>query len=215
MASGYRVPLHRETGRGAWDSMRAFVLGLYLSSTMDGEGDLLSASGIQTLSDAKIAELLGVSLHIEKQHERIHGLTIGQLGGPGYELVQLLKTLLGETGKILVNGGYPNLGSFVAEALKEGARAANEKGDPAIAADVVLERVRCCQFNHRRQSVLCSILIRLNFPNVARARLPWLPGHEHRQQPTCVPNSSSLRTKFSLSPRLTRMYCSPSLHHPL
>jgi hypothetical protein len=25
--------------------------------------------------------------------------------------------------------------------------------------------VRCCQFNHRRQSVLCSILIRLNFPS--------------------------------------------------
>jgi hypothetical protein len=165
MASGYRVPLHLETGRGAWDSIRAFVFGLYLSSTTDGEGDFLSAAGMQTLSEAKIAELLGVSLHTEKQHEHIHGITIGQVGGPGWELVQLLKTLLDETGKVLVIGGYPNLGSFVAEALKEGARAANEKGDPAITADVVLERVRCCQFNHRRQSVLCSILIRLNFPS--------------------------------------------------
>ncbi|KAH9994005.1 hypothetical protein BJV77DRAFT_330828 [Russula vinacea] len=141
MASGYRAPLHRETGRGAWDSIRAFVLGLYLSSATDGEGDLLSAMGMQTFSEAKIAELLGVSLHTERQHENIHGVLIGQVGGPGWELVQLLKTLLDETGKVLVNGGYPNLGSFVAEALKEGARVAHEKGDPAVAADVVLERL--------------------------------------------------------------------------
>lgn len=159
MGSGYRVPLHRETGRGAWDSIRAFVFGLYISSTTDGEGDLLSATGMQTLSEAKIAELLGVSLHTEQPHEHIHGLTVGQVGGPGYELVRLLKTLLDETGKVLVNGGYPNLGSFVAEALKEGARTANEKGDTAVAAEVVLERVRCCQSNLRRQSVLYSILI--------------------------------------------------------
>ena len=152
MASGYRAPLHRETGRGAWDSIRAFVFGLYLSSATDGEGDLLSAIGMQTLSETKIAELLGVSLHTERQHEHIHGLTIGQVGGPGWELVQLLKTLLDETGKILVSGGYPNLGSFVAEALKEGARVAQEKADPAVAADIVLERVRCRHFNHRRQS---------------------------------------------------------------
>lgn len=102
---------------------------------------------MQTLGEAKIAELLGVSLHTEQQHAHIHGLTIGQVGGPGWELVQLLKTLLVETGEVLVNGGYPNLGSFVAEALKEGARVAHEKGDPAVAADVVLERVRCRHSN--------------------------------------------------------------------
>jgi hypothetical protein len=185
MASGYRVPLHRETGRGAWDSIRAFVLGLYLSSATDGEGDLLSAMGMQTLSEAKIAELLGVSLHTERQHERIHGLTIGQVGGPGWELVQLLKTLLDETGKVLVNGGYPNLGSFVAEALKEGARVAHDKGDPAVAADVVLEQVS--------RHLICNIgsnpLIHTDpsffFP--ARARRTRLPGHEHRQQSAYVP----------------------------
>jgi hypothetical protein len=142
IASGYRVSLHQETGRGAWDSIRAFVLGLYLSSAADGEGDLLSARGMQTLSEAKIAELLGVSLHIERQHENIQGLTIGQIGGPGRELVQLLRTLLVETGRVLVNGGYPNLGSFVVEALKEGEKASHERSDPAAAADVVLERVR-------------------------------------------------------------------------
>ncbi|KAH9061215.1 hypothetical protein EDB87DRAFT_1610604 [Lactarius vividus] len=142
IASGYR-----EEGPG--DSIRAFVYGLYLSSAADGDGDLLSARGMQTLNEAKIAELLGVSLHIERQHESIQGLTIGEVGGPGWELVQLLRTLLTETGKILVDGGYPNLGSFVAEALKEGEKASRERSDPAAAADVVLERVR------RRLAIYC------------------------------------------------------------
>jgi len=102
---------------------------------------------MQTLGEAKIAEFLGVSLHTERQHESIQGVVIGQVGGPGWELVQLLKTLLDETGKVLVDGGYPNLGSFVAEALREGARAQGEKGDPAIASDVVLERVRWRHFD--------------------------------------------------------------------
>lgn len=102
---------------------------------------------MQTLGEAKIAELLGVSLHTERQHESIQGLTISQLGGPGWELVQLLKTLLDETGKVLANGGYPNLGSFVAEALQEGARVAHVKRDLTAAADVVLERVRCRHLN--------------------------------------------------------------------
>jgi hypothetical protein len=186
MASGYRAPLHRETGRGAWDSIRAFVLGLYLSSATDGEGDLLSAMGMQTLSEVKIAELLGVSLHTERQHEKIHGVLIGQVGGPGWELVQLLKTLLDETGKVLVNGGYPNLGSFVAEALKEGARVAHEKGDPAVAADVVLERVSCRRFIS--EAIHTSIqYVDPSFFFPARARHSRLPGHEHRQQPAYVP----------------------------
>ena len=101
---------------------------------------------MQTLSEAKIAELLGVSLHTERQHESIRGVTIGQVGGPGWELVQLLKTLLDETGKVLVDRGYPNLGSFVAEALKEGA-SVSEEGNSAAASDVILEWVRWCHLN--------------------------------------------------------------------
>ncbi|KAI0266692.1 hypothetical protein BC834DRAFT_109128 [Gloeopeniophorella convolvens] len=96
---------------------------------------------MQTLSEVKIAELMGVSLHIERPHESIPGLTVGQIGGPGWEVVQLLKKLLDETGKVLVSGGYPNLGTLVAEALKEGEKASRDKGDPTAAAEVVLERL--------------------------------------------------------------------------
>ncbi|EIM82983.1 uncharacterized protein STEHIDRAFT_133766 [Stereum hirsutum FP-91666 SS1] len=141
IASGYRVPLHQQTGRGAWDSIRAFVFGLYLSSSIGADDDLLSAKGMRSISETKIVELMGVSVHVERPHESIPGVTVGEVGGPIHELVQLLKTLMNETGNVLVNGGYTDLGSFVLEALKEGEKATRQSGDKTAAAEVVLERL--------------------------------------------------------------------------
>lgn len=132
--SGYRVPLHAATGRGAWDTMRALVLSLYLGST-SGEDDLLSAKGMKKISPATVAELLRVDVHVERPHETLPGVTVGELGGPLYELVKLITDVLNETGRLLVDYGYPNLGSFVLAALEEGKKA----GDAQL--EVVLERV--------------------------------------------------------------------------
>jgi hypothetical protein len=143
-ASGYRVPLHKQAGRGAWDSIRALVFSLYISSAVGGDGDLLSAKGMQKIGDGQIAELMGVEIHVERPHESITGLTIGELGGPMYELVGLVKTTLNETGEILARSGYPDLGTFVVEALQEGLKVRDDK-DPGKEVDVVLERVRSCQ----------------------------------------------------------------------
>jgi hypothetical protein len=137
-ASGYRVPLHAEIGRGAWDSIRAFVFSLYITSSTEG-GDLLSGEGMKAIASAQVAELLGVNVHVERPHETIPGLTIGELGGPMHKLVQLITQALNETGKILVEMGYPNLGSFVAESLKEGTKA-RSSSDPNAELDAVLER---------------------------------------------------------------------------
>ena len=133
--SGYRAPLYAATGRGAWDTMRALVLSLYLGSAT-GEGDLLSAKGMQKISLVMVAELLRIDLHVERPHGTLPGVTIGELGGPLHELVKLITDVLNETGRLLVDYGYPNLGSFVLAALEEGKKA----GDEAL--EVVLERVR-------------------------------------------------------------------------
>ncbi|KAH8079438.1 hypothetical protein BXZ70DRAFT_1012631 [Cristinia sonorae] len=141
-ASGYRVPLHVATGRGAFDSIRAFVFTMYI--TADAEGDYLSARGMQRVEAGKIAELMGVAdkIHQEKDHESIPGLKVGQLGGPMWELVELITKVLHETGDVLVRGGYLNLGVFVLEALKEGEKAkAKESSNPNASADVILERL--------------------------------------------------------------------------
>ena len=38
-AHGYRVPLRRATGRGAYDSIRALIFSLYLSGDSEDGGD--------------------------------------------------------------------------------------------------------------------------------------------------------------------------------
>ncbi|KAG1844170.1 hypothetical protein DFJ58DRAFT_803049 [Suillus subalutaceus] len=134
-ASGYRVPLHEQTGRGAWDNIRAFTFSLYLSSAT-GQGDLLSAKGMKTMSEQQVAQHMGVTIHVERPHEKIPGVTVGELGGPIYELVKLINSTLTETGQILDAAGYSELGGFVLESLKEGAKA-----DPSASLGIVLERL--------------------------------------------------------------------------
>ncbi|KAI8975897.1 hypothetical protein BD414DRAFT_497252 [Trametes punicea] len=138
-ASGYRVPLHQATGRGAFDNVRAFVFAAFISSSM-GAGDYFSARGMQSITETTVADLMRVTdvVHVERPHETIKGLTVGELGGPIWEVVQLIAKTLRETGDALVRGGYPDLGSFVLEALKEGEKAKKAGKDEA---EVALERL--------------------------------------------------------------------------
>ncbi|KAL1682673.1 hypothetical protein EV122DRAFT_259053 [Schizophyllum commune] len=138
-ASGYRTPLHAETGRGAWDNIRALAFALHIESAGDA-GELLSAEGMRAIGDGKVAELLRVNVHLERAHETIPGVTVGELGGPLYELVRLITRTLNETGERLVEMGYPDLGTLVAEALKAGGKARKED-DPDAEEDKVLEQI--------------------------------------------------------------------------
>jgi hypothetical protein len=139
-AHTYRVPLKKATGRGAYDSIRVLMFGLYLSS--DDDSDPLSAKALKDVSSARIAELMQLTnhLHIEKSHPTIPGLTIGELGGPLYEMVNAITKVLNETGSILVTGGYASLGEFVLAALKKGKTDDEENGrvDPEVVLDEVL-----------------------------------------------------------------------------
>ncbi|KAI0644600.1 hypothetical protein C8Q79DRAFT_972727 [Trametes meyenii] len=138
-ASGYRVPLHQATGRGAFDNIRAFVFSAFISSST-GAGDYFSARGMQNMTETTVADLMNVTdaIHVERPHEQIPGLTVGELGGPVWEVVQLIAKTLKETGDALVAGGYPDLGNFVLEALKEGEKAKKAGGDEA---EVTVERL--------------------------------------------------------------------------
>lgn len=136
--SGYRIPLHEATGRGAWDSIRCIILSLFISSAAEDGSDNLSARAIKEISIARVAEMMNVSLHIERPHESIPGVTVGELGGPLYELVKLVTDVLNETGGILVDQGYPDLGSFVLESLKESKRLSKEN---EVDVDFVLDKL--------------------------------------------------------------------------
>jgi len=133
----YRVPLKEATGRGAYDTMRAFIFGLYLSSS-DGD-DLLSAEGLKGLTRGRVADLMQLTghLHVEKAHPTIPGLTVGELRGPLNELVNEVTRVLNETGSILLAKGYSYLGDFVLDALNKGQISQGEPVDPEVVLDEV------------------------------------------------------------------------------
>lgn len=135
-ASGYRIPLRKATGRGAWDTIRYLVVSLFLSSNAESGGvDWLSTKGLILLNDEKIASLLNINLYVETPHDKLPGVTVGKLGGPLYELVVLIRTVLNETGGILEQNGYPDFGSFVRQAFIEG-----HSGSPP-AEETIVQRV--------------------------------------------------------------------------
>ncbi|PIL34033.1 hypothetical protein GSI_03742 [Ganoderma sinense ZZ0214-1] len=139
IASGYRVPLHIATGRGAFDNIRAFIFAAYITSSTGAE-DYFSARGMKDVTPTAVADLMRVthSIHVERPHEKIPGVTVGELGGPVWEIVQIIAKTLNETGEALISGGYPDLGSFVLEALTEGEKAKNAGGDEC---EIVVERL--------------------------------------------------------------------------
>ncbi|KAL4074302.1 hypothetical protein V8B97DRAFT_1864333 [Scleroderma yunnanense] len=138
-ASGYRVPLHYQTGRGAWDNIRAFMFGLYLTSST-GQGDLLTAKGMQTITEHQVADLMSVNLHVEEPHSEIPGLSVGKLGGPIFDLVKLITMTLRETGEVLESIGERDLGCFVIRSFKE-ADVAKRNADSNASVDVVLSKI--------------------------------------------------------------------------
>jgi hypothetical protein len=135
-ASGYRAPLHAATGRGAYDTIRTLVMGMYI----DGDSGLMTARGWDQITAAQVASLMNISLHQEKPHPTIPGLVVGELGGPLNELVGLIVNALKETGQVLIQGGYDDLGAFIAESLEESKRVGASQG-AGPSPDLILERL--------------------------------------------------------------------------
>ena len=129
-------PLRAHTGHGASNAIRALIFAMYITST-PSEGDYLSANGLRSITAPKVAELIGVDMYVEKPHPSLPGVTVGELGGPLHEYVQLVTQTLNETGKILLDSGYPNLGIFVVEALKEAEKAKVDQNTSAQAEAVI------------------------------------------------------------------------------
>jgi hypothetical protein len=123
------------------------ILSLFITSSAEGDGDLLSAKAMRAITAQKVAELMQLPTHIERPHESIPGIVVGELGGPLYELINLVTTILNETGEVLSSQGYPDLGSFVLEALREGENIGKKQGG-GVDINVVLEKVRLVQIFH-------------------------------------------------------------------
>lgn len=128
--SGYRAAFHRTTGIGAYQNMVRFMIVLYISGSGDGAEDrivgspALTAKGMAGLTEAKVVELLGVSIHEEKQHDTLPGVTVGLRGGQMLDCVQLIHSTLVNVGNKLLEIDQPSIGAYVVSLLK----ATKEKG---------------------------------------------------------------------------------------
>ncbi|GJJ06286.1 hypothetical protein Clacol_000477 [Clathrus columnatus] len=182
--SGYRVPLHKAAGRGAWDTIRAFGLSSFVSSMTESGEDNLSARALKEMSVTRVAALMNVSVHVESPHPTLPGVTIGEIGGPLHEFVQLVSGVLTSTGEILVDRGYPDLGSFMLETLKEAERFGEGKG---VDVDFLLDKdlgyaqlvralpaFRDMAIVDGQHNVIPSILVHLRILDLSTAHSPSL-----------------------------------------
>ncbi|KAF7315295.1 NAD+ kinase [Mycena indigotica] len=92
--------------------MKALAIGLYIS-----DESLMTSHGWKSVNEFKIAELMNVQIHVERPHETLP-VVVGELGGPMYEIVKLVTATLNETGAILQDSGYTDMGFFIAQILQ-------------------------------------------------------------------------------------------------
>ncbi|KAM0790857.1 hypothetical protein ACM66B_004699 [Microbotryomycetes sp. NB124-2] len=119
--SGYRKPLKRLTGRGAWDNVLALVLASHLSATDEQKSNVpLSTKGTLTTSVDKLAQLMNIKTHTEKDHPTLgSAVKVGERDLEAMEILELLERALKETGEALKLSNKKSLGEWVRDALIE------------------------------------------------------------------------------------------------
>ena len=161
--SGYRLPLHKATGDGAYQNIIKILVGLFITGD-----DKLSSRGLKDLSADDVAGILGVSLFSEKPHETLPGVTVGTKGGEVAEAVDLVVKACNETGKALLDQGYKSLGDLVVEILDEAEKITQREGDGA-GADHFVERVSIRGLGNYHLLLLMLNLPMLSSPQLVKA----------------------------------------------
>lgn len=115
--SAYRIPLHERTGQGAYDCIRRFVLGCYISGLQDEGTSLMTAEGMVNLNEHRVSELLNIPVMVEKDHPTLP-VKIGERDADATEIVGLVLKVMQETGRILQQQGKKDLGTWVADVLR-------------------------------------------------------------------------------------------------
>ncbi|GAK66481.1 uncharacterized protein PAN0_013c4703 [Moesziomyces antarcticus] len=138
--SGYRTAFHKATGAGAYQNIVRLMIGLYISG---GDEDRqvgsanLTAKGMRTMTEAKIVELLGVSVHEERPHDSLPGVTVGIKGGEMNDAVQLILTAMQNVGRKLTDLGVDSMGAYLEGLMAE----AKQKHDEVQVTDYLVAQI--------------------------------------------------------------------------
>ncbi|BGP12100.1 hypothetical protein JCM10213_005207 [Rhodosporidiobolus nylandii] len=120
--SGYRIALHRLTGRGAYSTILSLVLSSYLSgsSVSSDEPSLLTASGLRACTPGSLAALARIETHREAPHPTLGpAVTVGEKDDEALEILELLAGVCTQTGEVLRRERKETLGAWMSAKLKE------------------------------------------------------------------------------------------------
>ncbi|RUP43059.1 hypothetical protein BC936DRAFT_137697 [Jimgerdemannia flammicorona] len=127
--SGYRVPLHEATGRGAFDTVRFGAMSHHIG------GLPWTASHFHSTTVFEVAQTFQIPLDREVHPEGMPFLTMSE-PHELRKLAEAITSVLNETGQVLLNGGYANMSQFILQATKP------EQGRPPSAVGLVEKFVR-------------------------------------------------------------------------
>lgn len=190
--SGYRVDFHQATGHGVYDGVRRIVMGLYLSAEGD---DALRAEDLARVSAAQLAGLLGVATHTETAHPTMPFVTVGTVGGPLHEPLQLAADLCRGAGEFLQQRRHASLASYLREVCERALDAGDcvdsriLEGIAAIPGFHDTRRLGPTEVYLYKKALFLLHALRTQVRHAA-ARPPWaerLAAHWQAQEPAPLP----------------------------
>ncbi|TIB78787.1 hypothetical protein E3Q23_00602 [Wallemia mellicola] len=124
-ASGYRETLHKYTGKGAFDNIKRFVLGLFLSK----DSGTLTVDGLEGFTNEFTIELLDIKPFNEKPHPTLPGVVVGERDDVAFEFVNLVTSTLNDIGRTLRQLNKASFGDYLFDLFSQARGADNIVND--------------------------------------------------------------------------------------
>ncbi|TIC75520.1 hypothetical protein E3Q00_00794 [Wallemia mellicola] len=124
-ASGYRETLHKYTGKGAFDNIKRFVLGLFLSK----DSGTLTVDGLEGFTNEFTIELLDIKPFNEKPHPTLPGVVVGERDDVAFEFVNLVTSTLNDIGRTLRQLNKASFGDYLFDLFSQASGADNIVND--------------------------------------------------------------------------------------
>lgn len=113
--SGYRETLHKYTGKGAFDNIKRFVLGVFLSK----DSGTLTVDGLEGFTRELTIELLDIKPFNEKPHPTLPGVVVGERDDVAFEFVNLVTDTLNDIGRTLRQLNKASFGDYLVDLFGE------------------------------------------------------------------------------------------------
>ncbi|CAI2168159.1 5552_t:CDS:2 [Funneliformis geosporum] len=109
--SGFRKELHKECGRGAFNTIRYGIMSIHITSSS------LSARTLRSLTLSEVSSFFQIPLNVEVTHPTIEAIKISE-HSKSRRFAELITWTLNDTGRRLEEYGFKSFAAFILEAAK-------------------------------------------------------------------------------------------------